>query len=66
MPTYEYEREDGSRFEIRQDFSADALETCPETGQKVQRVISTPRIIYKDTVGHFTSYRRQTATKKTD
>jgi putative FmdB family regulatory protein len=64
MPIYEYEREDGSRFEIRQDFAADAMETDPETGQKVRRVISSPRIIYKDTVGHFTSYRRQTTAKK--
>jgi putative FmdB family regulatory protein len=64
MPTYEYEREDGTRFEIRQPFSDDALEKDPETGQKVRRIISTPRIVYKDTVGHFTSYRRQTKDKK--
>jgi putative FmdB family regulatory protein len=64
MPIYEYEREDGTRFEIRQDFSDDALETDPETGQKVRRVISTPRTIYKDTVAHFTSYRSQPKDKK--
>ncbi|HWF24493.1 MAG TPA: zinc ribbon domain-containing protein [Solirubrobacteraceae bacterium] len=65
MPTYEYKREDGTRFEIRQDFADDALETDPETGQKVQRVISSPRIIYKDTVAHFTSYRSSPKDKKT-
>lgn len=64
MPIYEYEREDGTRFEIRQDFSDDALETDPETGQRVRRVISTPRTIYKDTVAHFTSYRSQPKDKK--
>jgi putative FmdB family regulatory protein len=64
MPIYEYEREDGTRFEIRQDFSDDALETDPETGQKVRRVISSPQIIYKDTVAHFTSYRSRPTDKK--
>jgi predicted nucleic acid-binding Zn ribbon protein len=59
MPIYEYEREDGTRFEIRQDFTADALETDPDTGQKVRRILSTPRITHKDTVGHFTSYVSQ-------
>jgi predicted nucleic acid-binding Zn ribbon protein len=59
MPIYEYEREDGTRFEIRQEFSADTLETDPETGQKVRRVLSPPRITHKDTVGHFTSYVSQ-------
>ncbi|MDQ6807240.1 MAG: zinc ribbon domain-containing protein [Actinomycetota bacterium] len=64
MPIYEYEREDGTRFEIRQEFSSDHLETDPETGQRVRRVISSPRIIYKDTVGHFTSYVSQPKDKK--
>jgi putative FmdB family regulatory protein len=64
MPTYEYEREDGTRFEIRQSFSDETLETDPETGQKVRRVLSTPQIIYKDTVAHFTSYRSSPKDKK--
>ena len=64
MPIYEYEREDGTRFEVRQDFSEDALETDPETGKKVRRVISSPRIIYKDTVARFTSYVSRPKDKK--
>jgi predicted nucleic acid-binding Zn ribbon protein len=64
MPTYEYEREDGTRFEIQQPFAADALETDPETGQKIRRIISVPRTMYKDTVAHFTSYRSQPKDKK--
>ena len=36
MPTYEYKREDGTTFEIKQSINDDALETCPETGQKVK------------------------------
>jgi len=64
MPIYEYEREDGTRIEIRQSFSDEPLATDPETGQKVRRIISSPRIIYKDTVAHFTSYRSQPKGKK--
>jgi putative FmdB family regulatory protein len=64
MPIYEYEREDGERIEVRQAFSDEPLEQDPETGQKVHRVISTPSIIYRNTVNHFTSYRSQPKSKK--
>ena len=40
MPTYEYRREDGTTFEIQQRITEDPLETCPETGQDVERIIS--------------------------
>lgn len=40
MPTYEYKREDGSIFEYRQGINDAPLKTCPETGQKVKRIIS--------------------------
>lgn len=40
MPTYEYRREDGTTFEIQQRITEDPLETCPETGQQVERIIS--------------------------
>ena len=40
MPTYEYRREDGTTFEIQQRITEDPLETCPETGQPVERIIS--------------------------
>lgn len=40
MPIYEYEREDGTRFESIQKFSDEPLEVCPTTGQKVHRLIS--------------------------
>lgn len=40
MPTYEYEREDGTRFEHFQKITEDALTVCPTTGQKVERLIS--------------------------
>jgi putative FmdB family regulatory protein len=40
MPIYEYQREDGTVFEIKQSISEDALSTCPTTGQKVKKLIS--------------------------
>lgn len=40
MPTYVYRREDGTTFEIEQRITDDALETCPETGQPVERIIT--------------------------
>ncbi len=47
MPVYTYRREDGSTFDIRQSFSDEALETCPETGQKVTRLIQAAGIIFR-------------------
>jgi putative FmdB family regulatory protein len=40
MPTYVYRREDGSLFEVFQNITDDPLTEDPETGQKVQRVIT--------------------------
>lgn len=64
MPIYEYEREDGTRIEVRQAFTDEPLETDPETGQKVQRLISAPSILYKGTGFHFTSYRSRPKDRK--
>ncbi len=47
MPTYTYEREDGSRFDIVQKITEEPLEACPETGQKVKRVITGGNFILK-------------------
>ncbi len=47
MPVYTYRREDGSTFDIRQRFSDDALEFCPETGQKVTRLVQAAGIIFR-------------------
>lgn len=46
MPTYVYRREDGTTFETRQQITDEALDTCPETGQPVERIIAgSPGII---------------------
>ncbi len=60
MPTYVYRREDGSTFEIEQPITADALETCPTTGQPVRRVISGQAgLIFKGDGFYLTDYARK-------
>ncbi len=47
MPVYTYRREDGTTFDIRQRFGDSPLQTCPNSGQAVQRVIQPAGIIFK-------------------
>ena len=57
MPTYVYRREDGTTFEIEQRITADALETCPTTGQRIKRVISGGTgLIFKGSGFYLTDY----------
>ena len=56
MPTYEYEREDGTRFEIEQKITEDALETCPTSGQKVKRLVSAAPFHLKGSGWYKTDY----------
>lgn len=65
MPTYKYKREDGTTFEIRQSINDDALEECPETGQKVKRVISGGGgVVYKGDGWYVTDYKDSDRKKK--
>jgi putative FmdB family regulatory protein len=58
MPTYEYKREDGTTFEIVQKMSEDALTTCPDTRQKVKRIISGGSgVVYKGEGWYVTDYK---------
>ena len=58
MPTYKYKREDGTTFEVRQSINDEALEECPETGQKVKRVISGGGgVVYKGDGWYVTDYK---------
>ncbi len=57
MPTYTYRREDGSKFEIQQKITEDALESCPTTGQSVKRVITGGAgLVFKGTGFYQTDY----------
>lgn len=59
MPTYDYLREDGTVFEYRQSINDKPLETCPETGQKVKRMISGGAgVVYKGTGWYVTDYKK--------
>jgi putative FmdB family regulatory protein len=65
MPTYEYKREDGTTFEIKQSINDDALEKCPETGQKVKRVISGGGgVVYKGEGWYVTDYKNNDRKEK--
>lgn len=58
MPTYEYKREDGSTFEVWQGINDEPLTECPETGQKVRRVISGGAgVVYKGDGWYVTDYK---------
>ena len=58
MPVYEYQREDGSVFELSQRMSDDPLLVCPTTGQKVRRIISGGSgVIYKGDGWYVTDYK---------
>ena len=47
MPIYTYRREDGSRFDYRQSFHEQPLAHCPQTGQRVIRVVQPVGIVFK-------------------
>lgn len=47
MPVYTYRREDGTMFEMRQNFSDAPLTVDPGTGQKVVRVVHNAGVIFK-------------------
>ncbi|NNE71085.1 MAG: zinc ribbon domain-containing protein [Rhodothermales bacterium] len=67
MPTYTYKREDGSVFEIEQRITADALETCPTTGQPVTRVITGGSgLVFKGSGFYLTDYARAGSSKGGD
>ena len=63
MPTYVYKREDGTTFEIVQRITEPALETDPETGQKVRRIPSASAgLVFKGTGFYLTDYKSRSGT----
>jgi putative FmdB family regulatory protein len=65
MPTYVYRREDGSLFEVFQSITDDPLTEDPETGQKVQRVITGGAgLQFKGSGFYLTDYVRKGGEKK--
>jgi putative FmdB family regulatory protein len=59
VPRYEYEcRSCHHRFELKQGFDADPVETCPLCKGTSQRRFHAPAIIYKGTGFYTTDYAR--------
>jgi predicted nucleic acid-binding Zn ribbon protein len=56
MPLYVYRREDGTEVEIQHSIHDEALTVCPETGQRMERVLQAfgsaqlPNRFYSDTL----------------
>ena len=57
MPIYEYQCDDcADKFEIKQSMKDDPLTTCPRCGKRVQRLISSPAIMFKGSGWYVTDY----------
>lgn len=57
MPIYEYQCEDcADRFEVKQSMKDDPLTICPRCGKRVQRLISSPAIMFKGSGWYVTDY----------
>ncbi len=62
MPTYVYRREDGTTFEVFQSITEPPLERCPETGQRVERVIAGGAgLVFKGSGFYLTDYARKSS-----
>lgn len=57
MPIYEYQCEAcPDKFEVKQSMKDDPLTACPQCGKRVQRLISTPAIMFKGSGWYVTDY----------
>lgn len=61
MPLYEYECENGHRFEKILKFSDPPLEACPTCGGTVRKLISSPAFQFKGTGFYITDYVKKDA-----
>jgi putative FmdB family regulatory protein len=57
VPIYEYLCEDCAyKFEVKQSMKDDPLATCERCGKQVQRLISSPAIMFKGSGWYITDY----------
>jgi putative FmdB family regulatory protein len=57
MPLYEYLCSDcGDAVEVIQKFSDEPLQTCPDCGGQMERLLSAPAIRFKGTGWYVTDY----------
>ena len=67
MPLYEYRCETcGKVFEVIQKFSDAPLETHPECGGKVERLLSAPALQFKGSGWYITDYAKSSTSPKSD
>jgi putative FmdB family regulatory protein len=56
MPIYEYERPDGTTFEVLQSFEDEPLTKDPDSGAAVRRVLHPPAVHFKGKGFYNTDY----------
>ena len=57
MPIYEYQCESCTgKFDVKQSMKDDPLTVCPRCGKPVQRLISSPAIMFKGSGWYVTDY----------
>jgi putative FmdB family regulatory protein len=56
MPIYEYERPDGTTFEVIQAFDEEPFKKDPESGEPVRRVLHAPALHFKGKGFYNTDY----------
>jgi putative FmdB family regulatory protein len=65
MPTYDYQCQQGHRFEVFQKMSDEPVAECPECGEPAQRVISGGAgFLFKGDGFYITDYRSDEYKKK--
>lgn len=65
MPLYEYKCESCShRFERIQKFSDPPVDTCPQCGGEVRKLLSSPAIQFKGSGWYITDYARKDSGKE--
>jgi putative FmdB family regulatory protein len=59
MPLYEYECQNGHRFERIQKFSDPPVATCPTCESPVRKLLSSPAIQFKGSGWYITDYAKK-------
>ena len=66
MPIYSYQCPNGHEFELRQSFSAEPRQECPDCSEMAQRQIHAVGVIYKGSGFYTTDYARKSNGKSED
>src|SRR5262249_12939607 len=59
MPLYEYECDNGHRFEVIRKFSDPPIEKCPTCGSPVRKLVASPAFQFKGSGWYVTDYARK-------